>query len=103
MITKELFVELIDSLREQHHIDYKNGLDLSNIFNSVAIFYDNSILVKAIFSVFKNLLSNDIVSEIESYCYEQNFGRVETEDTVTVETSEELFERLSSVYKLKTN
>jgi len=103
MITKDLFVELINSLREQHFIDYKNGLDLSNIFNSVAIFYDNSILVNAIFSVFKNFLSNDMISEIQSYCYEQNFGRIETEDSVTIETPEELFERLSSVYKLKTN
>ena len=95
MISKEQFVSLIEALEQQYQkdIEYKNSL--SDVLNTDCGLYDNSILSKAIINLLRcSFPMEENHCEIEFYCYYQNFGRVETEYEVIVETATELYDRL---------
>lgn len=100
MIGKEQFVSLIEALEEQYRKDiaYKNAL--SDALNTDCGLYDNATLFNAIINLLRcSFPIKENHCEIEFYCYYQNFGRVETEDEVIVETAEDLYERLISEHK----
>lgn len=99
-MNKELFTSLIDSLREQTTRDYLISKSLSEVYGTQVSVYDNSILVKAIKSIILVHFDNqkEVLSEIDHYCYFQNFGRVEQGDEVLIETPCELYDRLALEY-----
>lgn len=92
-ITKEHFVGVINSLREQYCKDKEYAADIGRIFNSDGSgFYDNSALINSIFSFLHEVFPKDEDghSELEHYCYVLNFGR-NGED---YENAEDLYDRL---------
>ena len=95
MISKEQFVNLIEALENQHRIDVAYANSLSTVLNSECNIYDNSVLSNSIIDLLRDYFpKQDGFCEIEHYCYYQNFGRVETEEAVIVETAAELYNRL---------
>lgn len=92
-ITKEHFVGVINSLREQYCKDKDYAADIGRIFNSDGSgFYDNSALINSIFSFLHEAFPKDEDghSEIEHYCYVLSFGR----NGDDYESPEELYGRL---------
>lgn len=94
-ITKEHFVGVINSLREQFQKDKASAEAFGQIFNTNdAGFYDNSSLINAIFSFLHEVFPKDDDGhcEIQFYCYTLNFGKNGEE----YESPEELFDRLTT-------
>ncbi|MVX36237.1 hypothetical protein [Myroides sp. LoEW2-1] len=99
-MNRELFISVIESMKEQATRDYLISNGLTQMYGTLIPVYDNSILLKSIKSIilfhFKG--QGEVLSEIDHYCYFQNFGRVEKGDEVLIETPGELYDRLVSDY-----
>lgn len=92
MINKEQFVKLIDALNKQYVEDVAYSNMLSAVLNVSCNPYNNSILSNSIIDLLRDYFpKQDGFCEIEHYCYYHNFGRVETDDEVIVETAEEFY------------
>ena len=75
MIAKELFIESVNALRDQHDKEVARAKTLSEIYGSDIDPVDNSLLTNIIL---ENLRSHFPVQEecdIAYFCYEQDFGR----------------------------
>lgn len=95
MITKEQFVLLIEAMQIQQVKDINYANQLSDVFNTECSTYDNSVLYSSIINLLRSWFpKKDDHCEIEFYCFWQNFGRVETDDEVKIETAEEFYDRL---------
>ena len=72
MISKELFIKVIGSLRDQADRDYEIAEMLGNVHRSDINPYDNSCLVDSIFLILGEYFP---ISEIKDFCYELDYGR----------------------------
>ena len=92
MITEELFVKVIESMRIQNHEDRKNGELIAEAFGSdMAILYDNSKLIVSIIDLLSLYFDRE---EIEHYCFELNFGKPNSENAFY--SPQELYKKLTS-------
>lgn len=97
-ITEDFFVKVIESIRIQ--MDYDRGRH-DALCNALGAddgsipFYDNSVLIKSLIEVLQLFFprSADGFCEIEHYCFDMNFGRLEEQQAIT---PEDLFSRLFS-------
>lgn len=97
VISKELFVELIEALRFQDIHDNKTSELLSEAFGTNNIpLHDNSILTKVILKVLQVDFPpiNDFC-EIIHYCYYMNFGKFEEDEYFS---PEQLYDNLIIKY-----
>lgn len=93
-ITKEIFISTIDSLQAQVSRDINASNAISQVFDTDAV-YDNSLLVKAVIKLLQIHFPKDDKGfcEIEHYCFDMNFGKIQGEELVT---SEDLWDRLNA-------
>ncbi len=95
-MTKEIFASVIESIREQFEKDKDFSYGMSCFLQCEVPVYDTSVLLKSLKLLlslsFKN--TDEVISEIDHYCFFQNFGRVETNDEVVIETPEAFYDRL---------
>lgn len=98
-LTKEIFISTIDSLQAQVSRDIDASNAISQVFDTDAV-YDNSLLVKAVIKLLQVHFPKDDKGfcEIEHYCFDMNFGKIQGEELVT---AEDLWDRLNSVDILK--
>ncbi|HLW32240.1 MAG TPA: hypothetical protein VKX40_08250, partial [Aequorivita sp.] len=90
---------MIEALQQQHIKDVEYANSLSAVLNIDCGLYNNSLLSTAIINLLRCWFPiKEDHCEIEFYCYWQNFGRVEIENEVIVETPEEFYERLVLQY-----
>jgi hypothetical protein len=75
MMDKALFVKMMDAMRDQNDKDVERATVLSEIYGSDIDPTDNSILTTAIFQVIKEAFGAIALSEIEHFCFEQDYGR----------------------------
>lgn len=101
-VDKELFISVIESIREQTSRDNCVSISLSQALGCDVPVYDNSILLnmlkRIILSSFPSANHKEVLSEIDHYCYFLNFGRIESDDEVLIETPGDLYERLVTDY-----
>jgi hypothetical protein len=99
-MNKAIFISVIESIKEQTTRDYEISNSLAQVYRTQVPVYDNSILLNAIRSIvlFHFNGQKEVLSEIDHYCFFQNFGRVEEGDEVLIETPGELYDRLVSEY-----
>lgn len=85
-ITKEVFISTIDSLQAQVSRDIAASNAISQVFDTDAV-YDNSLLVKAVIKLLQIHFPKDEngFCEIEHYCFDMNFGKIQGEELVTAE------------------
>lgn len=94
---KDLFISVIESIREQQAKDIIFANGLSDLLQVDVNPYNNSLLIKTLLDVLRfHFPPVEDFCEIDHYCFFQNFGRVETEDSVLIETPLQLYERLSN-------
>lgn len=74
-MNKDLFVKMLDALRDQNDKDVERATVLSEIYGNDIDPTDNSILTSAIFQVMKEAFGSIALSEIEHFCFEQDYGR----------------------------
>lgn len=93
-ITKEIFISTIDSLQAQVSRDIDASNAISQVFDTDAV-YDNSLLVKAVIKLLQIHFPKDDKGfcEIEHYCFDMNFGKIQGEELVT---AEDLWDRLNA-------
>tara|TARA_R110002012_G_scaffold321174_1_gene547887 strand:+ start:1408 stop:1710 length:303 start_codon:yes stop_codon:yes gene_type:complete len=72
MIGKELFTESLEALRTQYDIDLERSKRLSEIYGADIDPVDNSAITSVLFKI---LDFNNNKGKIETFCYEENFGR----------------------------
>jgi len=95
MISKELFVSILDSMRKQLFADEKNSSLVAEAFGvSDFCLYDNSLLFKAIISLLSISFDKE---ELEHYIFQLNFGKLSSEEDF--ESSEQLYDRLKNLNK----
>jgi len=94
-ITKEIFISTIDSLQAQVSRDIDASNAISKVFDTDAV-YDNSLLVKAVIKLLQIHFPKDEngFCEIEHYCFDMNFGKIQGEELVT---AEDLWDRIEAV------
>jgi hypothetical protein len=94
MITKELFVSILEDIRQQIVIDEKNAKLVSEAFGCSDFYlYDNSLLLKVIISLLRIYFpKEDNFCEIDHWCFTLNFGKLSSEEDF--ESAEELYDRL---------
>jgi len=94
MITKELFVSILEAMRQQILADEKNSKLVAEAFGCSDFYlYDNSLLFKAIISLLRvHFPKEDNFCEIDHWCFTLNFGKLSSEEDY--ETEEQLYERL---------
>ncbi|WP_413512204.1 hypothetical protein [Myroides odoratus] len=99
-MNKDLFVLVIESIKEQTTRDYEISNGLTQLYGTTVPVYDNSFLLKAIKDImlFHFNGQKEVLSEIDHYCFFCNFGRIEKEDDVLIETASELYDRLALEY-----
>lgn len=93
MITREIFVGAIDSIREQMTTDKLNCAVLTDMFpGSELSTYNNSLLIKGILDLLRLWFPRDAdgFCELEHYCFDLDFGRGAAE----IETTEIFYYRL---------
>ena len=86
MITKEIFVGAIDSIREQMTTDKLNSVVLSDMFpGSELATYNNSLLIRGILDLLRLWFPRDAdgFCELEHYCFDLDFGRGASEIETT--------------------
>ncbi|MBC7845536.1 MAG: hypothetical protein H7Y10_03490 [Flavobacterium sp.] len=95
LLTKELFISTIDSLQGQVSRDIAASNAISQVFDTDAV-YDNSLLVTAMIKLLQLHFPKDAngFCEIEHYCFDMNFGKIQGEELIT---SEDLWDRLNMV------
>lgn len=89
MITKELFISTIETLRLQFHYDIQQAQTLSAALNVVEEnipTYNNTSLIKSIISLLQvHFPPKKGFCIIEHYCFEMNFGKIGESLLITVE------------------
>lgn len=95
-MNKNLFINIITALQEQYDDDLAKAYLLGQVLDLEANPYDNSKLSDAIFKLLK-LYFKDKTSDIETFCWEQNFGRM---NNVSIE---KLWDFLQEPIKFKNN
>lgn len=100
---RDSFISAIDSIRSQSLIDYDNSVQLSDFFGCSVPVYDNSLLIKSLRGLLSSFFidSDSVSSEIDHYCFFQNFGRVEVDGEILLESSGDFYDRLVRDYKLR--
>lgn len=95
LLTKELFITTIDSLQMQVSKDIAASNAINQVFDTDAV-YDNSLLVKAIIKLLQLHFPKEEngFCEIEHYCFDMNFGKIQGEELIT---SEDLWDRLTEI------
>lgn len=104
MISKELFVSVLDGLREQYERDRRNSEVVSKMFSCNSSLYDNGILVASVIRLLQQWFPKDEdgFCEIEHWCFEREYGKVILHDMenggyeVERETADMLYDRLTS-------
>jgi hypothetical protein len=74
-MNKNLFINIITALQEQYDDDLAKAYLMGKVLDIEANPYDNSKLSNAIFKLLR-LYFKDKTSDIEIFCWEQNFGRM---------------------------
>lgn len=93
MITREIFVGAIDSIREQMTTDKLNSVVLSDMFpGSELATYNNSLLIRGILDLLRLWFPRDSdgFCELEFYCFDTDFGKFDD----GTETTEDFYLRL---------
>ncbi|MDO6737070.1 hypothetical protein Q4548_04270 [Wenyingzhuangia sp. 2_MG-2023] len=92
-LTKEVFVDIITTIKNQHDYDLFKSEKLSEILNCDTTIYDNSRLINSFFKILHQKFppGKDFCS-IQHFCYELDFGR-RLEPTKTIE---QLWEELQN-------
>lgn len=96
ILSKEVFMSAIESVREQMYQDNKHAVAVAEIFNTDGInVYDNSRLIKTAVSLLQVYFPRDKdgFCEIEHYCFDMNFGKIGNDVLIT---PEDLWDRLSN-------
>ncbi|MCP1996678.1 hypothetical protein [Flavobacterium sp. HSC-61S13] len=95
MISKGLFISIIESIRLQVQKDKHTASILSEVFKSEVNPIDNSLLIRSLIEVLRfHFPQGDDDCEFDHYCFFQNFGRFVNGDEVIVETASQFFDRL---------
>jgi len=93
MISKELFIECIEKMKEQYYDDCKNSDLVAEAFNVEHInCYDNGKLYKTIIKLLRIYFPMDSTNfcEVDHYCFSLDFGKIGD----NYESPEELYDRL---------
>lgn len=77
MITKELFCEVMQIIKDQTELNNKNSKVLENMFQSYIMFHEVTPMVDQTIQVLMKL-SHDKSKWIEWYIYETDFGKNNT-------------------------
>jgi hypothetical protein len=94
MIAKEIFCEIIESIRQQMYLDKKHGDSIQNIFNcSSRCTYNNSIVIKSIIKLLQIYFpkDDDGFCLIEHFCFFIEFGKFNEKDIIS---TEDLYDQL---------
>ncbi|WP_430611446.1 hypothetical protein [Flavobacterium sp. JP2137] len=95
MISKELFISIIDSIRLQVQKDKHAASILSEVFKSDVNPIDNSLLLRSLIEVLRfHFPQGNDYCEFDHYCFFQDFGRYEKDNEVFEETASQFFDRL---------
>lgn len=100
MITREIFVGAIDSIREQMTTDKLNSTVLSDMFpGSELATYNNSLLIRGILDLLRLWFPRDADNfcELEHYCFDLDFGRGSDQ----IETTDMFYYRLIGEFVLE--
>lgn len=101
-MTEELFSSVIESIKEQVIYDQSYARTLSALLSSEVQVYNNSVLINSLKNViafnFPSSVQVEVLSEIDHYCFFQNFGRIDTGEEIVIESSSEFYERLKETY-----
>jgi len=94
-LTKEVFISTIESLQTQVSKDIAASNAISKVFDTDAV-YDNSLLVKALIKLLQIHFPKDEngFCEIEHYCFDMNFGKIQGQELIT---PEDLWDRLDRI------
>jgi len=97
MIDKEIFCQVIENLRQQVYLDWKNGDAIAEMFGvKTQISYNDNLLVRSIMTLLQvHFPKVDGFCRIEFYCDFLEFGKG-GEEIITVE---ELYDTLISEIK----
>jgi len=95
-MNKNLFINIITALQEQYDDDLAKAFLMGKVLDYEANPYDNSKLSNAIFKLLR-LYFKDKTSDIEIFCWEQNFGRM---NNVSIE---KLWDFLQEPTRMKNN
>ena len=95
-MNKNLFVNIITALQEQYDDDLAKAYILGKVLDYEANPYDNSKLSNAIFRLLR-LYFKDKTDDIEIFCWEHNFGRM---NDVSIE---KLWDFLQKPTRMKNN
>lgn len=75
-ITKDIFITIIEALRDQSDFDKKRALSLGSIMECDLDPYNNSRLVNLLFKLLhKKFLPQAGLCMIQVFCYDLDFGR----------------------------
>lgn len=98
MISKKLFVSILEDMRQQILADQKNSSLVAEAFGASDFYlYDNSLLFKAIISLLRIDFPKDETGfcEIDHYCFTLNFGKMSNEENF--ESLEQFYDRLKKL------
>src|SRR5690606_1076754 len=97
LISKELFVSVLDGLRDQYFKDVSNSEKIGEVFGKEVGAYDNGILFASVIRLLQEWFpKEDGYCAIENFCFEREFGKKWNEEgEVWRETSEELYDVLT--------
>jgi len=95
-MNKNLFINIITALQEQYDDDLAKAFLMGKVLDYEANPYDNSKLSDAIFKLLR-LYFKDKTDDIEIFCWEQNFGRM---NNVSIE---KLWDFLQEPTRMKNN
>ena len=95
LLPKEIFISTLDCLREQTLKDIDASNAISKVFATDAV-YDNSLLIRATIKLLQVFFpkGENGFCEIEHYCFDMNFGKIDGRDLIT---SEDLWDRLDRI------
>lgn len=62
-------------MQQQHDKDIERAKRLSELYGSDINPSDNSLLTKAIFTLFEDMYNPEQLAEITFFCHDQDFGR----------------------------
>ena len=89
LVTKELFIKTIETIRLQLEKDKENSQAISKAFNisdDVVFTYDNSPLIKMLVMLLQiSFPKKGDHCEIEHFMFDMNFGKVGDQELVTID------------------
>jgi hypothetical protein len=96
MISKQLFVEVIDGLRRQNEKDVVSAEMISDMFSCHSGLYDNGILFASVIRLLQEWFPKQgDFCEIEHWVFERDYGkRWDENGEVDRETADEFYDRL---------